>query len=240
MREVISVRFPNGSRNYDFDPCGLRLRIGQEVIVETTQGLEFAICTRGNRAVQEGDEVRTLSEVIRIATDEDRRILAWNRARERDAFRIGEERIAAHGLEMKGDWQIFPVVSEKFPKGRTPDAVGYRYGRSYTVPRKRNFLRMKRSVKRYRKKTARGQPVPAGMADSILSRLGTLKHCNNYHAYKVLFNGERIVRDLKNIVRKDRREMITWSMFLEAGKEAAPHRTSSGQKERDTPTFPAT
>ena len=101
MREVISVRFPNGSRNYDFDPCGLRLRIGQEVIVETTQGLEFAICTRGNRAVQEGDEVRTLSEVIRIATDEDRRILAWNRARERDAFRIGEERIAAHGLEMK-------------------------------------------------------------------------------------------------------------------------------------------
>ena len=101
MSEVISVRFPNGSRNYDFDPCGLRVRIGQEVIVETTQGLEFAICTRGNRAIREGDEVRTLSEVIRIATDEDRRILAWNRARERDAFRIGEERIAAHGLEMK-------------------------------------------------------------------------------------------------------------------------------------------
>ena len=143
------------------------------------------------------------------------------------------------GLEMKKDWQIFPVISEKFPKGRMPDAVGYRYGRDYTIPRKRNFLRIKRSVRRYRKKTARGQPVPAGMADSILSRLGTLKHCNNYHAYKTLFRGERIVRDLKNIARENRKEMITWSMFLEAGKEAAPHRTSSEQKERNIPTSPA-
>ena len=101
MSEIVSVRFPNGSRNYDFDPGGLRIRIGQEVIVETTQGLEFAICTRGNRTAQAGEDMRTLSAVIRLATEEDRRILAWNRARERDAFRIGEERIAAHGLEMK-------------------------------------------------------------------------------------------------------------------------------------------
>lgn len=162
-----------------------------------------------------------------------------NKRKLRKLKQLTEKWLAAHGLEIKKDWQIFPVVSEKCPKGRMPDAVGYRYGRSYTVPRKRNFLRMKRAVKRYRKKTARGQPVPAGMADSILSRLGTLKHCNNYHAYKALFNGERIVRDLKNIVRKNRREMITWNMFLEARKEAAPCRTSSGQKERSTPTFPA-
>ena len=101
MNEMISVRFPNGSRNYDFDPGGLRVRIGQEVIVETTQGIEFAICTRGNRPAPDGEEHRPLSGVLRLATEEDRRILAWNRAREKDAFRIGEERIAAHGLEMK-------------------------------------------------------------------------------------------------------------------------------------------
>ncbi len=45
--------------------------------------------------------MRPLSTVIRLATDEDRRVLDWNRRREREAFRIGEERIAAHGLEMK-------------------------------------------------------------------------------------------------------------------------------------------
>ncbi|MBQ9492760.1 MAG: stage 0 sporulation family protein [Oscillibacter sp.] len=101
MSEMISVRFPNGSRNYDFDPGGLRVGVGQEVIVETTQGLEFAICTRGNRPIADGEETRPLSAVLRLATDEDRRILEWNRNREREAFRIGEERIAAHGLEMK-------------------------------------------------------------------------------------------------------------------------------------------
>ncbi len=101
MREMISVRFPNGSRNYDFDPGGLRVRVGQEVIVETSQGVEFAICSRGNRPATEEAEARQLSPVLRLATDEDRRVLAWNRAREKDAFRIGEARIAAHGLEMK-------------------------------------------------------------------------------------------------------------------------------------------
>ena len=77
------------------------MRVGEEVIVETSQGVEFAICTRGNRTVPPEEETRTLSAVLRHATDEDRRILAWNRAREKDAFRIGEARIAAHGLEMK-------------------------------------------------------------------------------------------------------------------------------------------
>lgn len=101
MGEIVSVRFPNGSRNYDFDPAGLRLSVGQEVIVETAHSVEFAICTRANRTIAEGEEVRPLSMVLRVATDEDRRILAWNRAREKEAFRIGEARIAAHGLEMK-------------------------------------------------------------------------------------------------------------------------------------------
>ena len=101
MREMISVRFPNGSRNYDFDPGGLRVSVGQEVIVETSQGVEFAICTRANRTASEDEDMRQLSPVLRLATDEDRRVLAWNRAREKDAFRIGEARIAAHGLDMK-------------------------------------------------------------------------------------------------------------------------------------------
>ena len=123
--------------------------------------------------------------------------------------------LSDHSLRLKGDWQIFPVISDKHPKGRMPDAVGYRYGRGYTLPRKHNLLRIKRSFKRYRKKTEHGRPIPSKMADSILSKLGQLKHCNNVHIYKELFKGDKIVRELKKAVRTQRKEMLTWNMYLE-------------------------
>ena len=34
MTEVISVRFRGGCKNYDFDPRGLELKMGEEVVVE--------------------------------------------------------------------------------------------------------------------------------------------------------------------------------------------------------------
>ncbi|MBQ8947790.1 MAG: hypothetical protein IJ058_13470 [Lachnospiraceae bacterium] len=70
-------------------------------------------------------------------------------------------------------------------------------------------------MKRYRKKTETSQRVPPRMADSILSRLGQLKHCNNRNIYQTLYKGEKIVRSLKKIVRKQRKEQISWSTYLE-------------------------
>ena len=133
-----------------------------------------------------------------------------------------------HGLELKGDWQIFPTVGNnpkeplpeprkgyKRPKARLPDAVGYRYGRGYTIPRKHNLLRTKRAIARYRKRRNAGKKVTAGSAASIISRLGQLAHCNNYHLYQQLFRGERIQRELKAIIRaNNRKETLTWSMYL--------------------------
>ena len=46
MTEVISVRFRNGCKEYYFDPKGLQIQAGQDVIVETAQGPEFAQCPR--------------------------------------------------------------------------------------------------------------------------------------------------------------------------------------------------
>lgn len=105
----------------------------------------------------------------------------------------------AEGLQIKGDWQIFAT------RDRLPDAMGYRYGRGFTIPRKRNYLKAKRAVANYRKRKAQGKRVTAHMAAGILSRIGQLKHCNNYHAYQELLRGERIQRDLKNIVRRAQR-----------------------------------
>lgn len=101
MTEVISVRFRGGSKTYFFDPKGVQVRTGENVIVQTAQGLEFAACTQGNHEVADESIVKPLSAIVRKATDNDFRVVEYNRKREREAFRICEGKIADHGLEMK-------------------------------------------------------------------------------------------------------------------------------------------
>ena len=134
-----------------------------------------------------------------------------------------------HDLRLKGDWQIFRIVGKtakkpleaprrgfERPKRRMPDAMGYRYGRGYTIPRKHNILRLKRVIARYRKRRDAGKRVAFRMANSIISRCGQIKHCSNVNLYRILFKGERILRELKKIVRaRQRKESLTWIMYLE-------------------------
>ena len=101
MIEVISVRFRGGCKNYYFDPKGLQVKMGEQVVVETAQGAEFATCTEGNHEVEESAIVKPLCAVLRMATENDRRIVEYNRKRESEAFDICEKKIADHGLEMK-------------------------------------------------------------------------------------------------------------------------------------------
>jgi len=101
LTEVISVRFRGGSKTYFFDPRGLQVRAGENVIVQTAQGLEFATCTQGNHEVADESIVKPLSAIVRQATENDFRVVEYNRKREREAFGICEGKIADHGLEMK-------------------------------------------------------------------------------------------------------------------------------------------
>ena len=101
MTEVISVRFRGGCKNYYFAPGDRQNRLGDQVIVETAQGPEFATCTEGNHEVEDSAIVHPLSNVIRMATENDRRTVDYNRRRESEAFDICEKKIADHGLEMK-------------------------------------------------------------------------------------------------------------------------------------------
>lgn len=101
MTEVISVRFRGGSKTYFFDPRGIQVRMGENVIVQTAQGLEFATCTQGNHEVTDESIVKPLSAIVRRATENDFRVVEYNRKREREAFDICEGKIADHGLEMK-------------------------------------------------------------------------------------------------------------------------------------------
>jgi cell fate regulator YaaT (PSP1 superfamily) len=101
LTEVISVRFRGGCKNYYFDPKGNQVRMGDQVVVATAQGMEFATVTEGNHEVDDAGIVKPLSAMVRLATDNDRRTVEYNRKKESEAFDICEKKIASHGLEMK-------------------------------------------------------------------------------------------------------------------------------------------
>jgi len=101
LTEVISVRFRGGCKNYFFDPRGMQVKMGDQVIVETAQGSEFATCTQGNHEVEDSAIVSPLCAVLRMATETDRRTVEYNKKKESEAFDVCEKKIAEHGLEMK-------------------------------------------------------------------------------------------------------------------------------------------
>ena len=101
MIEVVSIKFKNRGKCYYFAPRSLDIKTGDKVIVETAKGLEIADCARGNHMVEDTAVVQPLRPVARIATADDLRIEQLNKKREEEAFEIGREKIAEHGLEMK-------------------------------------------------------------------------------------------------------------------------------------------
>ena len=101
MVKIIGVRFKSGGKQYYFDPAGLEVQPGQGVIVETSRGLEYGECAQGNTQVEEETVVQPLRPLVRIATEEDEKTVEKNREKEPKAVQICQEKIAAHGLEMK-------------------------------------------------------------------------------------------------------------------------------------------
>ena len=101
MTTVISVHFRSGCKTYFFDPGDVQVQTGDHVIVETAQGLEYAQCTMGNHPVDDCCVIQPLRPMVRVATENDRRTAAHNRAREKEAFDICQKKILQHKLEMK-------------------------------------------------------------------------------------------------------------------------------------------
>ncbi|EHI54599.1 hypothetical protein HMPREF9333_02241 [Johnsonella ignava ATCC 51276] len=101
MTKVIGVRFREVGKVYYFSPGNFELCSGKMVIVETSRGLECGTVVMGNREVDEKDIVLPLKSVKRLANEEDRKKLEKNRNKEKEAFRVCKERVAAHNLDMK-------------------------------------------------------------------------------------------------------------------------------------------
>ena len=101
MTEVIGVRFKKVGKVYYFDPCGIQVKDDQPVIVETARGLEYGEVAMSNSQVEDDKIVQPLKKLVRLATEADRKTIEQNLQFEKDAFKVCEEKIQKHKLEMK-------------------------------------------------------------------------------------------------------------------------------------------
>jgi cell fate regulator YaaT (PSP1 superfamily) len=101
MAEVIGVRFKEVGKVYYFDPLDNKLNRGDMVIVETARGLECGEVATPNKTIDEGELAHPLKPLIRIASESDLNHLAENKLKEKEAYKICEQKIANHKLEMK-------------------------------------------------------------------------------------------------------------------------------------------
>ncbi len=99
--EVIGIRFKKAGKVYYFDAAGKTASRGEFAIVETARGPEFGEVWLSNRLVANEEIVPPLRPVIRIATEADIAHNEENHTKEKEAFRIGGEKILAHKLDMK-------------------------------------------------------------------------------------------------------------------------------------------
>ena len=101
MVEVIGIRFKESGKTYYFEPNGNKAKASDYAVVETARGLEFGKVAQENKLVSEGELVPPLRPVVRIATSEDLKTYETIKAKEADALRICQGKIASHELEMK-------------------------------------------------------------------------------------------------------------------------------------------
>ncbi len=100
MLKIIGVRFKTIKKVYYFDPAGLDIKLGDKVIVETAKGVECGEVVIVDREINEKEFSSPIKPVIRIATKQDFATIEKNAQKEKDAFKICEEKIKKHKLKM--------------------------------------------------------------------------------------------------------------------------------------------
>ena len=100
MKNIIGIRFKKLGKIYFFNPRGLRIKKGDKVIVETTQGEELAEVLIPNRFVEDDKIVAPLKKVLRMATYKDIKRYEECKKIEKEAFKVCQQKIKDHNLDM--------------------------------------------------------------------------------------------------------------------------------------------
>ena len=113
MKNIIGIRFKKLGKIYFFNPKGFKVKKGDKVVVETSQGEEFAEVLIPNRYVEDEKIVAPLKTVVRIATYKDIKRHEECKKIEEEAFKVCQQKIKAQGLDM-----ILTEVECKFDNSR--------------------------------------------------------------------------------------------------------------------------
>lgn len=98
---IVGIRFRPAGRIYYFDPQGQSFGTSQYVIVETVRGLEAGRVVIASKKVKESDLSDPLKPVLRLATEDELRMMLSFKSKEKEALVLCAERISQHGLPMK-------------------------------------------------------------------------------------------------------------------------------------------
>ena len=100
MKEIVGVRFKSVGKIYYFSPGNIKANVGDRAIVETVRGIECGEVVIANREIPDEMINSPLKPIIRLADENDLRTVEKNKQREKEAFKICEEKIAARKLSM--------------------------------------------------------------------------------------------------------------------------------------------
>lgn len=101
MKKIVGIRFKKLGKIYFFNPNDIELEKGQSAIVETARGMELGEVAVSNRIVDDSKVVAPLKDVIRVATEEDIKTYKENEKKAEEAYKVCEEKILEHKLDMK-------------------------------------------------------------------------------------------------------------------------------------------
>ena len=100
MKNIVGVRFKKLGKIYFFNPKGLTVNKGDFVVVETVQGEEYGEVLIANRHVEDEKILKPLKTVVRIATPKDKRTAEECKKKEKEAFKVCQQKIKEHNLDM--------------------------------------------------------------------------------------------------------------------------------------------
>lgn len=100
MKNIVGVRFKKPGKVYFFDPGYIKLSNNDKVVVETSMGEELGTVVISKRQMPEEKIVAPLKKVLRIATNADLKHYEDNKKKEKEAFKICEEKIKKYKLDM--------------------------------------------------------------------------------------------------------------------------------------------
>ncbi|CAM3228723.1 PSP1 domain-containing protein [Sporolactobacillus spathodeae] len=99
--DIVGIRFKKAGKIYYFDPGDLAFSREDQVVVETTRGIECGTVVIERKSVDESDIILPLKKVIRLATEEDKRQVLQNKEDAEAAMDICLQKVYNHQLEMK-------------------------------------------------------------------------------------------------------------------------------------------